>query len=187
MLAIRLQRTGRSGHSQFRVIVQDSRFSPVRGRIVAYVGSYDPHTKEAKLDSEKIAQYLSNGAQPSNSAALLLKKESIKLPAWIKLDQPQKSEVRNPEKRRSTRPAEAAAPPPAAEAPAEEAVAETAAETGEAPAEETAPAETKAAPAEEPKAQEPAAQPEAPAEAAPAEPAETEPAETEADTQPDAK
>ena len=117
MLAIRLQRTGRSGHSQFRVIVQDSRFSPTRGRVVAYLGSYDPHTKTAELDGPKASQYLEKGAQPSDRVARLLKAEGIKLPAWVKLDQPQKRTTRNPDKRRSTRPAEPKAP--AAEIPEE--------------------------------------------------------------------
>ncbi len=149
MLAIRLQRTGRSGHAQFRVIVQDSRFSPKRGRITAYLGSYDPHTKAAAIDGPKAAQYLENGAQPSDRVARLLQKEGIKLPVWVKLSEPKKRSIRSPQKRRSTRPPEAAAPVPAEpEAPAEEAapapVAEAPAET--APAEttpaETAPAET---------------------------------------------
>jgi small subunit ribosomal protein S16 len=123
MLAIRLQRTGRSGHSQFRVIVQDSRFSPTRGRVVAYLGSYDPHTKVAAIDGEKASAYLENGAQPSDRVARLLQKEGIKLPEWVKLDQPQKRAVRNPAKRRSTRPEEPKAPEtevPAEEAPAAE-------------------------------------------------------------------
>ena len=143
MLAIRLQRTGRSGHSQFRLIAQDSRFSPKRGRVVAYLGNYNPHTKEAKLDTDKIVQYLSNGAQPSGSAAILLSKEGIKLPAWVKAPQPKERPVRNAEKRRSTRPAEPEAPAAAAEG---EAPAESEAE----PAAEAAPAEAPAEPGAEP-------------------------------------
>src|SRR5690242_20075656 len=139
MLVIRLQRTGRSGHAQFRVVVQDSRFSPSSGRVVAYVGSYNPHTKQAELDKEKIEQFLKSGAQPSDRAAKLLEKDGIKLPAWFKASSPGKREVRNPDKRRSTRPEGAPEPPkpeaaaePAAEG-AEPAAAESAAD--EAPAE----------------------------------------------------
>src|SRR5579862_1237367 len=117
MLAIRLQRTGRSGHAQFRVVVQDSRFSPKRGRIVAYLGSYDPHTKAATFDSQKAAEYLEKGAQPSERVARLLQKEGVKLPAWVKLSEPQKRTVRNPEKRRSTAPAKPEAPAPVAPEP----------------------------------------------------------------------
>lgn len=135
MLAIRLQRTGRSGHAQFRVIVQDSRFSPKRGRVVAYLGSYNPHIKAAVIDSETTSKYLQNGARPSDRVARLLKKEGVKLPAWVKLDEPRKREVRNPEKRRSTRPAaEAEADKPAeTQAPIEPAAEEP--KTEEAPSE----------------------------------------------------
>ena len=35
MLAIRMQRTGRKGHAQFRVIVQESRRTPTSGNVVA--------------------------------------------------------------------------------------------------------------------------------------------------------
>jgi small subunit ribosomal protein S16 len=148
MLAIRMQRTGRSGHAQFRVIVQDSRFSPTRGRVVAYLGSYDPHTKTATLDSEKAATYLGNGAQPSDRVARLLKAEGVKLPSWVKMDSPQKRAIKHPEKLRRNRPPAEAAPEagpepqeqPEKEAPAEETpVEQPATETTEAPAE--APAE----------------------------------------------
>jgi small subunit ribosomal protein S16 len=152
MLVIRLQRTGRSGHAQFRLVVQDKRFSPSKGRVVAYLGNYDPHTKTATLDSEKTSQYLDNGAQPSERVAALLQKEGIKLPAWVKTGQPKERAIRNPEKRRSTAPAQPAADEPAAE-PAAEAPEEneaapqaSAAEPGpDAPAEETPESETPAA------------------------------------------
>jgi small subunit ribosomal protein S16 len=159
MLAIRLQRTGRSGHAQFRVIVQDSRFSPTRGRVVAYLGSYNPHTKTAEVDSEKASQYLQNGAQPSDRVAKLLKSQGVKLPDWVKLEEPRKRATRNPEKRRSTRPAEPEAP--VAEEPAVEPAPEAAAETGaaseetaaEAPAEAAQTEESPAEPAPEPAAE----------------------------------
>jgi small subunit ribosomal protein S16 len=152
MLAIRLQRTGRSGHTQFRVIVQDSRFSPTRGRVVAYLGNYDPHTKAATIDSQKASQYLENGAQPSDRVARLLQKEGIKLPNWVKLEEPQTGKIRNPDKRRSTRPAQPEAPAAEAiteETPAEEPAPE--APTVEEPAIPEAPTEpaTEAKPAEE--------------------------------------
>jgi small subunit ribosomal protein S16 len=166
MLAIRMQRTGRSGHAQFRVIVQDSRFSPTRGRVVSYLGSYNPHTKVATIDSEKAAQYLENGAQPSDTVARLLKKEGVKLPGWVKVSEPRKRTVRNPEKRHSTAPAKSQEPStdvaepveakPEADSPAEEneVPAEPKAEepnTDETPAQEAnEPKETPAEPPAEP-------------------------------------
>jgi small subunit ribosomal protein S16 len=86
--------------------------------VVAYLGSYDPHTKTTTLDSQRAAQYLQNGAQPSDRVAKLLQNEGVKLPAWVKLDEPKKGSVRHPEKRRSTRPAEAALKPEPAQEPA---------------------------------------------------------------------
>jgi small subunit ribosomal protein S16 len=166
MLTIRLQRTGRSGHAQFRVVVQDSRFHPTRGRVVAYVGSYDPHAKTTILDGEKISKYLDNGAQPSDRVASLLRKEGLKLPAWVKVVDPaKKRDIRNPEKLRRNRPAEETAP--VEEATPEEPVAEAETSEVETPAEqpEAAPAVEEVAPeaAEETPAEEPVETPSEPA------------------------
>lgn len=145
MLVIRMQRTGRKGHAQFRVVVQDSRRTPTSGRIVAALGSYNPHTKETTLDKEKASFYLEHGAQPSERVVRLLSAQGVKLPSWVKVTATDKSRtVRNADKRRSTRPEEPAEETPA-EAPAE-AVAED--ETpAEVPAEESV--EVADAPAEE--------------------------------------
>lgn len=144
MLAIRMQRTGRKGHAMFRMIVQDSRRTPTSGKIVAQIGSLDPHAKTVTLDKEKASFYLEHGAQPSERVARLLKNEGVKLPEWVKLSADKERAVRNAEKRRSTAPApeveEAPAEAPAAEEPATEEVA------AEAPAEEAA---AEAAPADE--------------------------------------
>ena len=159
MLVIRLARTGRSGHAQFRFVVQDKRFSPSKGRVVAYLGNYDPHAKTMTIDGEKASQYLSNGAQPSDRVARLLQKEGIKLPDWVKVAEPKQRTTRNPDKRRSTAPAQPEPETPA-EAPAAEAVTT---ETTPAPVEET-PAEIPDEAPSEPPAEEPSAEPEAPAE-----------------------
>jgi small subunit ribosomal protein S16 len=162
MLVIRMQRTGRKGHAMFRIVVQDSRLTPTSGKVVAALGSYDPHGKAIILDKEKAKFYLEHGAQPSERVARLLKSEGVKLPDWVKISADKERTVRNADKRRSTRPDEPEAP--AEEAPAkevasaeEESVApETApVEEAEAPAEEVAPEETPAeVPAEaEPKAE----------------------------------
>lgn len=107
MLAIRMQRTGRKGHAMFRVVVQESRLTPTSGKVVALLGSYDPHAKTATLDKEKAAFYLGNGAQPSDRAARLLKSEGVKLPSWVKLSEGKTGAIRHPEKLRKNRPDEA--------------------------------------------------------------------------------
>jgi small subunit ribosomal protein S16 len=138
MLVIRMQRTGRKGHAMFRVIVQDSRRTPTSGKVVAQLGSYDPHSKTVQINKEKVTFYLEHGAQPSDRVARLLQAEGIKLPTWVKLSANKQRTVRNADKRRSTRPAEEVeevAPV------AEEATETPAAEAAEAPVEAETPAE----------------------------------------------
>lgn len=135
MLVIRMQRTGRKGHAQFRVVVQDSRRTPTSGRIVASLGHFNPHSKEVVLDKEKAQTYLNNGAQPTDRIARLLKAEGVKLPEWVQLSAAKTRNIRNPEKLRRNRPVEEAAPEASEEAPAEVASEEAAVE---APAEEAA-------------------------------------------------
>ncbi len=120
MLVIRMQRTGRKGHAQFRVVVQDSRRTPTSGKIVAAIGSYNPHTKTATVDKEKASFYLEHGAQPTDRVVRILKAEGVKLPDWVKQATKKQGTLRNPEKLRKNRPAEAATEEtPEAEAPAE--------------------------------------------------------------------
>jgi small subunit ribosomal protein S16 len=116
MLAIRMQRTGRKGHAMFRVVVQDSRRTPTSGKVVAQLGSYDPHAKNLILDKEKATLFLKNGAQPSDRAARLMQANGIELPSWVKLVANKERAVKNADKRRSTTP-----PAPVEEALAAEA------------------------------------------------------------------
>lgn len=141
MLAIRLQRTGRKGHAMFRMVVQDSRRTPTSGRYVYLLGSFDPHSKTLQIDKEKAAEYLKNGARPSDRVAHLLKEEGVKLPDWVVLEANKKRSIRNAEKLRKNQPKEEAPKeePKAEEAPVEEVAAE--APNAEAPAEEATPEE----------------------------------------------
>lgn len=122
MLVVRMQRTGRKGHTEFRVVVQESRKNPTSGKVIAHLGSYNPHTKTAILDKEKAAAFVNNGAQPSDRVALLLKAEGVKLPSWVKVSVEKKRAIKNVDKLRRNRPAEEvveAAEPVAEEAPVE--------------------------------------------------------------------
>lgn len=125
MLAIRMQRTGRKGHAMFRLVVQDAHRTPTSGKIVALLGSYDPHAKTAAIDKEKTATFLKNGAQPSERAALLLQKEGVELPKWVSITSTKAGTLRNPDKLRRNQPKEeqtAEAETPEAEAAADETV-----------------------------------------------------------------
>ncbi|MFZ1300966.1 MAG: 30S ribosomal protein S16 [Candidatus Microsaccharimonas sp.] len=123
MLAIRLQRVGRAGYPTYRLAVQESQRHPSSGRVVAYVGSYNPHTKEATVQVELAQKYLDNGAQPTPRVVKLLKEAGVKLPKWVKeVTSDKQKSIRNAEKLRKNQPKEEVeevveAP---AEAPAEE-------------------------------------------------------------------
>ena len=53
MLAIRLQRNGRKALPLYRIVVQEAQRHPLSGRIVAQVGSYNPHTKATGVGHSK--------------------------------------------------------------------------------------------------------------------------------------
>ncbi|MCL1930079.1 30S ribosomal protein S16 [Candidatus Saccharibacteria bacterium] len=119
MLAIRLQRVGRKAYPTYKIIVQDAHRHPSSGRVVAYVGSFNPHTKEVTLDKDSIERYMDNGAQPTSRVIRLLQDAKVKLPKWVDLPKTDaKKATRNPEKLRKNRPEEEAVE--VAEAPAEE-------------------------------------------------------------------
>jgi small subunit ribosomal protein S16 len=121
MLAIRLQRLGRKALPIYRLAVQESRRHPSSGRVVAYVGNFNPHTKDVTLDKEKVEFYLKNGARPTPRVVRILTEQKVELPAWVKTVAADKTgKIRNPEKLRKNQPKEEAP----AEAPAEEAAAE---------------------------------------------------------------
>jgi len=122
MLAIRLQRLGRKGYAVYRIAVQESQRHPSSGRVVAYVGSYNPHTKESKVDIEKAELYLKNGAQPTPRVVRIFTDNKVKLPEWVKQPTSKESSIKHAEKLRRNRPAEEVAAPeaaPEAETPAE--------------------------------------------------------------------
>ena len=105
MLAIRLQRVGRKGHAMYRLVIQESQRHPSSGRVVAYVGTYDPHTKNTKIQVELAQKYLDNGAQPSPRVIKLLKNAGVKLPTWVKESSYVKSKtIKNNEKLRKNQP-----------------------------------------------------------------------------------
>ncbi len=137
MLAIRMQRTGRKGYPTYRVVVQEAHRQPTSGRVVANLGSYNPHTKENSLDKEKVAVFLQNGAQPSDRVVKLLVAEKVTLPAWVNVPAADKQKsLKNAEKLRRNQPKEE----PVAEAP-QEAPAEADVTTTEADVTATTPEE----------------------------------------------
>lgn len=74
MLKIRLRRMGNRNRPYYRVVVSDSRKTPISSALDE-VGHYDP-TKavgEAKLELEKIESWVSKGARMSPTVAKLVR------------------------------------------------------------------------------------------------------------------
>ena len=78
MVKIRLRRLGAKTAPFYRVVVADSRF-PRDGRFIEEIGTYNPLTDpvEIKIDSERAQQWIKNGAQPTDTVRVLLKKTGV--------------------------------------------------------------------------------------------------------------
>ena len=72
---IRLKRMGMKKHPFYRIVVADVR-SPRDGRFIEELGYYDPMKQpaEIKVDNEKALEWIKNGAQPTETVRVLLKK-----------------------------------------------------------------------------------------------------------------
>ena len=78
MVKIRLRRIGAKKAPFYRVVVADSRFAR-DGRFIEEIGYYDPtkNPSVVSIDADKAMQWLSNGAQPTDTVRELLKKASV--------------------------------------------------------------------------------------------------------------
>lgn len=70
---IRLSRVGRNKIAKYRVVAADSR-SARDGRFIEQLGSYNPmaNPKEFVFDAERLAHWISVGAQPTETVRNLL-------------------------------------------------------------------------------------------------------------------
>ena len=75
---IRLARMGAKKRPFYRVVITDSR-SPRDSNYIEVVGTYNPCTDpaEIKLKDDRILDWLSKGAQPTETVHNILKKEGI--------------------------------------------------------------------------------------------------------------
>ena len=75
MVKIRLQRVGKKKAPFYHIVVADSK-SPRDGKIIEQIGTYDPMTKPSTivLDNEKVASWIKNGAQPTETVKALITK-----------------------------------------------------------------------------------------------------------------
>ena len=135
-IKIRLARGGSKKRPFYSIVAADSR-SPRNGRFIEKLGTYNPllpkdHEKRIVMDVEKIKDWISKGAQPTDRISRFLEAAGEiekKARANMQKAQPgKKAQERAEEKKTKAEEAAAAAAEPAAEeAAAEEAPAEAAA------------------------------------------------------------
>lgn len=137
MVVIRLARTGKKKQAFYRVVVADSKRA-VTAKFISILGWYNPHTKELNIKEEQVAEWLGKGAQPSNTVAVLFKKNGIKLPDWVNVKEKVKKSKNEVEEKPAAEPKAEVKEEAPAEAPEKES--ETGAEAlAEEKAEEAAP------------------------------------------------
>lgn len=82
MVKIRLKRFGSKKKPVYRIVVIDSR-SRRDGRPIDEIGFYDPRTEAAaggvKLNQEAYDKWLSQGAQPTDVVAKLVKRQEAQV------------------------------------------------------------------------------------------------------------
>jgi len=85
MVRIRLQRRGKRNYATYRVVIADQR-APIKGKFIADVGFYNPHTDEFKVDAEQVRKWIGSGAQPTATIHNLLIEHKVikgkKVTSW---------------------------------------------------------------------------------------------------------
>lgn len=77
MVAIRLSRFGRKKAPFYRVVAVDSG-KKAKGQVLENLGTWNPKSKEFKVNKEKIKVWLSKGAQISATVKALISKSANK-------------------------------------------------------------------------------------------------------------
>ena len=78
MVKIRLRRMGAKKAPFYRIVIADSRY-PRDGRFIEEIGYYDPMKEPVviKIDEDKAKEWLTKGAQPTETVKSLLKKSGV--------------------------------------------------------------------------------------------------------------
>ena len=77
---MRLTRIGGKKDPVWRVVVADQR-SPRDGRVIEIIGHYNAQTNPStiKVDEERVREWLSRGAEPTDSVRKILRTQGIQL------------------------------------------------------------------------------------------------------------
>lgn len=132
MLAIKLQRIGKKHQPSYRLVVAEKR-SKLDAPPVEDLGSYNPSTKKANFNSDRVFHWVKAGAQPTATVHNLLVKEGVLNEPKVKIKVRAKAASAEEapaakEGAGETASAEASAAKPAEGVPPAEPVAETPAE-----------------------------------------------------------
>ena len=73
MIRIRLSRRGKKKTPFYRIVITDKR-TKRDGSPIEEIGTYNPKTKELKVNKEKVESWIKKGAIPSDTMVDLLKK-----------------------------------------------------------------------------------------------------------------
>lgn len=86
MIKIRLAKRGRKKLALYDIVVANQR-APRDGRFIEKLGNYNPNITPAAvvLQEEKILQWLSNGAQPTDTVKSILSSQGILLKKHVQL------------------------------------------------------------------------------------------------------
>lgn len=71
MLRIRFSRTGRKASPSYRIVLLDSR-KKRDGAYLDLIGTYNPFSKETRIDFDLYNKYVSQGAKPSDAVLRLV-------------------------------------------------------------------------------------------------------------------
>ena len=72
-VAIRFSRQGKKKSPFYRIVAADKRCAR-DGKFIELLGTYHPHTKVLKLDTERYEKWLKVGAQPSGTLASVIRR-----------------------------------------------------------------------------------------------------------------
>ncbi|MDP3997011.1 MAG: 30S ribosomal protein S16 [bacterium] len=92
MLKLRLQRRGKRNYATYRVVVAEQH-APVKGRFIADVGWYNPHTNEFNVDEAVVKEWLAKGVQPSDTVHNFLVTKGIIKGEKVTIWRPKKKEA----------------------------------------------------------------------------------------------
>lgn len=86
MVKLRLKRMGSKFNAFYRIVAADAR-APRDGKFIEEIGSYNPHSKEVRINEELKTKWLNEGAVPSETVKNLFTKiEAAKKAGNVKDD-----------------------------------------------------------------------------------------------------